>query len=134
MNGNGHTCNLLDRREINRRIAEFVGWRDLEWRDASTHLGIEIPEGWYGKGQTGPGRVLSDYVDSVDDLIPVIEKLRRDEKYIDVSPIGQKSYAADVYDIRDKLLGEAMVEGVGRMAEAICLAIIDYLDKKEPIE
>ena len=119
--------NPFDDREINRRIAEFMGWRDLKWVETTRLHGVPIPAHWEGEGPLGWGFLLADYANSVDALIPVIEKLREDDKYVDVASVGKKHYAADIYDLRDKHWGDGIAEG---MAAAICLAILDYLERE----
>ena len=113
--------------EINRRIAEFMGWQNLEWREATSHIGIVIPAGWYGDSSIGPGHLLSNYANNVDDLIPVIEKLRKDEKYLEVVVTGSKNYVADMYDKRDKRLASEIEE---TMAMAICHCVMTFLEKE----
>ena len=117
----------LDDREINRQIAEFMGWSDLEWRDAGWDSVSSWPKGWYGTHPLGLGYVTTDYACSMDDLIPVIEKLREDDRYLQVAVIGDKSYAADLYNGRDKWLAKAMAD---TMAMAICLVILSYLGNR----
>jgi len=116
----------LTNRETNRRIAEFLGWSNLQWRDAGTDGITSWPAGWYGDSPVGKGYLAADYTRYVDDLIPVTEKLRQDDVYLEVAVTGRKSYAADLYDKRDKLLSTGQAN---TMAMAICHAVMTYLEE-----
>jgi hypothetical protein len=113
--------------EINKRIAEFMGWKNLEWCKSSSNLGITLTAGWYGESPIGSGHLTSDYTHSVDDLIPVIEKLRNEGVYIEIATTGHKSYSVDLYDRRDKLLSKGQANS---MAMAICHAVMTFLGEE----
>lgn len=114
-------------REINKRIAEFMGWKNLAWKDAGLEHWTHWPAGWYGDGPTGECYLTSDYINSVDDLIPVLEKLRADGKNLAVTMCGRKQYAADIWDAKDRLLGEGVADS---MAMAICHAVMTFLGER----
>lgn len=121
---------ITDLREINKRIAEFMGWCELEWREAGRKGRVSWPGGWWGRHPSGSTYLTFDYAHSMDNLAPVIEKLRKDSRFISVAVVGEQSFAADVYDKGNGWLATATAE---TMAMAVCMAIIDYLEGEDGV-